>query len=487
MASISPSPASSGGYLVYSGATDFSLIGRNAPPAGSKASKKGGASKKGAAAASPAVGGPGTPELRAFHRLGSFSAQKLSLVASGTAACHGILVNENGEAFAFGRNEAGQCGITPPCAQISTPFNLSKHYSALIGKKKVVAAACGKHHTVLVTEDGCAYACGSNKMGQCGLGGKVDTPKSQKAGADSEKPVELKQCDIQEEVVSVACGADFTMFVTKNGQLYACGSPQYGQLGNGTDGSFNSSASSIKMVFEPFPKPTRVYQGFGTEKVIGVACGHNHSIAITDAGHAYTWGFGGYGRLGHKEQKDEMTPRRLETFTNRFVLPDNGKSCRMACGQTFSLITAFGGQLYVFGKPKATGDNIMYPKPLMEISGWTMRSIACGATHTVACSEKSTIAWGSSQYGECAFGAGGPKSSANPKLVDDAEGLVANSCAAGTGLSMVLMNDPVDKFPLYEPPEDTPDVSAPTGAGAKRKTPASKAEPAQKKGKKAAK
>lgn len=28
----------------------------------------------------------------------------------------------------------------------------------------------------------------------------------------------------------------------------------------------------------------------------------------------FTWGFGGYGRLGHTEQKDEMVPRLVKLF-----------------------------------------------------------------------------------------------------------------------------------------------------------------------------
>ena len=432
-----------GGYLLYSGATDYAVINRSV--------------KAGSAKSDPVV----TPS-----RVKGFDGQPLDLVASGSAAAHGVIVDAKGTAYVFGRNEAGQCGVTP-CDQISTPTKVS---SPLLKDKKVTAAACGKHHTVLVTEDGLAFAFGSNKMGQCGVGGKVDTPKNQKAGADTEKPIECKQCEVS-DVVRVACGAEFTLFVTKDGALYACGNPQYGQLGIGTDGQYNSSGSSIKMVFQPYPKPTRV-GGFNGEKVVNVAAGQNHAIATTDAGHAYTWGFGGYGRLGHKEQKDEMVPRRIELFTNRFVLPDNGASSVIACGQTFTLITAMGGQMYVFGKPKATGDNIMYPKPLMDLSGWSIRSLSCGSTNSLVCSEDSTIAWGSSSYGECGFGEGGPKSSANPKKVDALEGRVANMCAAGTGLMMVLMKDPVDSFPLYEPPNDAPAPAKAGAGGAKRKAPA---------------
>lgn len=37
---------------------------------------------------------------------------------------------------------------------------------------------------------------------------------------------------------------------------------------------------------------------------------------------AYAWGFGGYGRLGHAEPKDEMIPRLIKFFDghNRGVL-----------------------------------------------------------------------------------------------------------------------------------------------------------------------
>ena len=34
-----------------------------------------------------------------------------------------------------------------------------------------------------------------------------------------------------------------------------------------------------------------------------VAVGHNHTIAVCSDGGVWTWGFGGYGRLGHKVQQ----------------------------------------------------------------------------------------------------------------------------------------------------------------------------------------
>lgn len=42
-------------------------------------------------------------------------------------------------------------------------------------------------------------------------------------------------------------------------------------------------------------------------KITKIACGTNHCVALSDTGEVYTWGFGGYGRLGH----------RVSTFLNR--------------------------------------------------------------------------------------------------------------------------------------------------------------------------
>lgn len=46
----------------------------------------------------------------------------------------------------------------------------------------------------------------------------------------------------------------------------------------------------------------------------------------------FTWGFGGYGRLGHDENKDELVPRMLKFFEG----PNRGASM-IAAGSTFSI------------------------------------------------------------------------------------------------------------------------------------------------------
>ena len=136
-------------------------------------------------------------------------------------------------------------------------------------------------------------------------------------------------------------------------------------------------------------------------------------VALDKQKRVFTWGFGGYGRLGHKVQKDEWTPKMVEIQGgDRNLCPPD---CVVAAGQTTSWVTALMGQMYCFGRLKTTGDNTMYPVPFLDLQGWRLRSVACGATTYAACGEDQAITWGQGAgCGELGYGPEGPKSSANP-------------------------------------------------------------------------
>lgn len=54
------------------------------------------------------------------------------------------------------------------------------------------------------------------------------------------------------------------------------------------------------------PKLIEALQGFEVEQI---ACGGAHSACITSSGQLFTWGKGRYGRLGHGDSEDQLTPR----------------------------------------------------------------------------------------------------------------------------------------------------------------------------------
>lgn len=61
---------------------------------------------------------------------------------------------------------------------------------------------------------------------------------------------------------------------------------------------------------------------------------------MDDKKRCYTWGFGGYGRLGHSEPKDEMIPRLVKFFDG----PNRGVR-EVAAGGTFSMAVNEHGRI----------------------------------------------------------------------------------------------------------------------------------------------
>ncbi|CAN0474699.1 unnamed protein product, partial [Discosporangium mesarthrocarpum] len=45
-----------------------------------------------------------------------------------------------------------------------------------------------------------------------------------------------------------------------------------------------------------------------------VCCGGQHAAVLTDAGEVFTWGKGGFGRLGHGTRSQVKTPTKVEAL-----------------------------------------------------------------------------------------------------------------------------------------------------------------------------
>ncbi|XP_024972741.1 protein RCC2 homolog [Cynara cardunculus var. scolymus] len=356
-------------------------------------------------------------------------------VASGCASCHCVALDVDGRCYTWGRNDKGQLGHGDQI-QRDRPTVVSA-----LASYKIVKAGSGRAHMVVVTEDGLSLSFGWNKHGQLGTG-----------SVKNEIELYPVRCLVS-EVKNVACGADFTVWLTsvEGASILTAGLPQYGQLGHGTDNEYNTKDSSVRLAYEAQPRPKAIGSLAG-QTIVKVACGSNHTVAVDSQGYVYTWGFGGYGRLGHREQKDEFSPRRLDVFTKHNLVPPGAV---VSAGSVNCACTAGGGQMYMWGKIKNTGDDWMYPKPLMDLSGWNIRCMDSGSMHHFVGADSSCISWGHAQSGELGYGPNQQKSSAIPKKVDILEGMHVISVACGFAHSLVVVDrtnvaDQLDQLDIYD-------------------------------------
>ena len=83
---------------------------------------------------------------------------------------------------------------------------------------------------------------------------------------------------------------------------------------------------------------------FEDAHIVMAACGGYHSVAVSAEGDVFTWGAGVWGRLGHNDEQDRLAPARLEQ--GQF---GGGKVVLVAAGFCHTVALTEGGMLWVWG------------------------------------------------------------------------------------------------------------------------------------------
>ena len=221
-----------------------------------------------------------------------------------------------GSLYGWGANDFNKLG------QLSL---LHSHYiytpSEIVFKREKVQVtdfAFGSHHSIACALDGRAFGWGYNSNGETGH------PISRNHTVDtSSNPKEIKfsTSDLDEkiDIKAVACGGQHSLFLTTQGKLYACGHGSQGQLGVGKVITYTDSPQLVKF----------------TQKVIMIACGVSHSVAVTEDGSIFTWGTNTKHQLGlpSKLKANKLSPSQMHYFSK-----DEARVVSIAAFRYFNLI-----------------------------------------------------------------------------------------------------------------------------------------------------
>ena len=239
-------------------------------------------------------------------------------------------------------------------------------------------------------------------------------------------------------IETVSAGSLHSLAIDANGHVYSWGFGAEGSLGTGSTEN-EVRPVSIKDEGDLFGK-----------RVIGVAAGESHSLAVDDNGVTYSWGNGDTGALGIGTFADEEY-----TETRPVSISENGDLVgktviSVSAGSEFSLALDSQGGLYSWGFGErgrlGLGSESVVFSPTMvngfgDISSDTVIiSISAGGSHALAVDENGTVyAWGDGEDGRLGTGAGTnelePVSLAN---AGDLSGKKIVRVAAGHNFSLAL-------------------------------------------------
>ncbi|XP_032598724.1 probable E3 ubiquitin-protein ligase HERC4 isoform X1 [Drosophila grimshawi] len=266
------------------------------------------------------------------------------------------------------------------------------------------------------------YCWGNASHGQLGLGGIEDeqilTPSKMPWQPDS-------------AVNQIACGHRHTLFLTASGKVYACGSNDYAQLGH--------ELSSKRPRMSPFLQIPELVDCVITQ----IACGSRHSMALTEWGQVLSWGDNECGQLGHASDQDVVQlPKTVRALVSKTVV-------QIACGNNHSLALTCCGELYAWGSniygqlgvktPSELGQ-CNAPMLLTTLLGIPVRAIACGGNHSFLISKSSAVfGWGRNNCGQ--LGLNDETNRAYPTQLKTLRTLGVRFVACGDEFSVFLTNE----------------------------------------------
>ncbi|CAG4926206.1 unnamed protein product [Colias eurytheme] len=272
-------------------------------------------------------------------------------VAVHSGGKHALALTADGKVYSWGEGEDGKLGHGNRLT-----LEAPRLIESLAGER-VVNIACGSAHSACVTARGHLYTWGMGEYGRLGHGDDVTqlAPKMVEALAGF-------------RVIQVACGSRDaqTLALTACGKVFSWGDGDFGKLGRG-----GSDGCAVPMNVERL----------NTLDVIQVECGAQFSLALTRDGEVWTWGKGDYFRLGHGCDAHVRRPTIVEALKGRRVI-------HVAVGALHCLAVTSDHQVWAWGDndhgQQGNGTTCVNRRPALVAGVEGVQRAAAGSSHSAA-------------------------------------------------------------------------------------------------------
>jgi alpha-tubulin suppressor-like RCC1 family protein len=357
-----------------------------------------------------------------------------------------LALGSDGKVYAWGDNYYGQLGngyygfVGQPTAgpQTCAPDACSTTPVAvsLPGGVAATAVSEGYGFSLALGSDGNVYAWGDNEQGQLGDGSTVN----------STVPVQV----LMQGAQAIAAGFDSSLAVGSDGRVYAWGDNSNGQLGNGTTTGPQTCAG------EACGTSPRGVSLPGGVAATAVSEGVEVSLALGSNGRVYGWGNNSYAQLGDGSRVSSSTPVQADfpggvpTATAVSV----GYTASLAAGSN-GYVLAWGGNFQGELGDGRTTDSLG-PEGVSLPAGVAAAAVSEGQETSLALGADGNIyAWGWNQSGQ--VGDDSTTNSATPVKVPLPVGAVATAVSEGGSTSLAIASGGAPTVPTTTTLTASPD------------------------------
>eukprot|EP00943_MAST-04B_sp_MAST-4B-sp1_P001086 g1086.t1 len=201
-------------------------------------------------------------------------------------AFHSGILSDDGKLYLWGSSDRGRLGI----GNVGSNIFFHPQCVKYLAKFEIIDFACGRNHTVAVTDKTEVFSWGDGEMVPLGYGNKK--------GKIEWIPREICSL-IGAEVVKVSAGEKHTVLLTRSGRVLCFGSGKYGRCGAGEGLEFD--------ILKP-----RVVDSLLGRKIMHIAAGRDFTWVVDSQNNYLSFGHGYYGCLGGEKNADRHIAEIVE-------------------------------------------------------------------------------------------------------------------------------------------------------------------------------
>uniref|UniRef100_A0A1D1XD86 Inhibitor of Bruton tyrosine kinase n=1 Tax=Anthurium amnicola TaxID=1678845 RepID=A0A1D1XD86_9ARAE len=175
--------------------------------------------------------------------------------------------------------------------------------------------------------------------------------------------------------------------VGNRGELYTWGFGRGGRLGH-QDFDIHSGQAAVIT-------PRQVTLGLGSRRVKAIAAAKHHTVIATESGEVFTWGSNREGQLGYTSVDTQPTPRRVSSLRSKII--------SVAAGNKHTVAVAEVGEVFTWGCNKegqlgygtSNSASNYTPRMVEYLKGKTFKAVSAAKYHTIVLGKDGEVfTWG---------------------------------------------------------------------------------------------